>query len=341
MESIKIKTVLNQLKKDLIGKDSYRGVTLSYAWLANQFGHIALGFIPTFILHTSIKDIDGYENSICASLMVLSFWFLFELYNFLGPLLNKNKKYMFKPKWLNIAYDTFTDVVFFGLGAFLYTLYVNGITDRTALTVVILISIYLIKASSYWYLTKIYQYYANYPFQFRLSQWDFNIRDEEKETILNYMESNSSGNHLLVFGSHHSGKTSLGVGVLNELSIKHKVCLYTSAMKLFSFFLTKEKTKSNNHTIWSWKESEYLLVDDVNPGNPIEEELVSPKKIAQFLDSKNTKNIDEETSKLIASKNIIWVLGGQSSIAKENQWLEVLLKIGVDKNKIRKINLTT
>ena len=119
------------------------------------------------------------------------------------------------------------------------------------------------------------------------------------------------------------------------------MCLYTSAMKLFSLFLTKEKTKLNNHTIWSWKESEYLLVDDVNPGNPIEEELVSLKKIAQFLDSKSTKNIDEETSKLIASKNIIWVLGGQSSLVKENQWLEVLLKIGVDKNKIRKINLTT
>ncbi len=35
---ISLKDVLHQLKKDFIGKDSYRGVTLTYSWLANQFG---------------------------------------------------------------------------------------------------------------------------------------------------------------------------------------------------------------------------------------------------------------------------------------------------------------
>ncbi len=47
MKAISSKHVLKQLKDDLIGKDSYRGVTLTYTWLANQFGHFSLGFIPT------------------------------------------------------------------------------------------------------------------------------------------------------------------------------------------------------------------------------------------------------------------------------------------------------
>ena len=43
---VSAKRISMQLKYDLIGKDSYRGVTLSYAYLANQTGHFALAFGP-------------------------------------------------------------------------------------------------------------------------------------------------------------------------------------------------------------------------------------------------------------------------------------------------------
>ena len=48
--------IINQLKLDLIGKDSHRGVTLTYSWLANQFGHFSLGFIPTYLLCLGLKE---------------------------------------------------------------------------------------------------------------------------------------------------------------------------------------------------------------------------------------------------------------------------------------------
>ena len=83
--------IRNQLKADLIGKDSYRGVTLTYTWLANQFGHISLGFIPTFILYIVLSR---YYNNDTASLRAAVFisaaWFIFETFNFLGPLLLEN-----------------------------------------------------------------------------------------------------------------------------------------------------------------------------------------------------------------------------------------------------------
>lgn len=53
MVSISIKDIRNQLKADLIGKDSYRGVTLTYSWLANQFGHFSLGYAYTDSLFNS------------------------------------------------------------------------------------------------------------------------------------------------------------------------------------------------------------------------------------------------------------------------------------------------
>lgn len=83
--------IRNQLKADLIGKDSYRGVTLTYTWLANQFGHISLGFIPTFILYLILsRNHNNDWASFWAAIYISATWFIFETFNFLGPLLLSN-----------------------------------------------------------------------------------------------------------------------------------------------------------------------------------------------------------------------------------------------------------
>jgi hypothetical protein len=90
--------IRNQLKADLIGKDSYRGVTLTYTWLANQFGHISLGFIPTFILYLILcRYYNNDSASFWSAVLISAAWFVFETFNFLGPLLlskPSKKKYV-------------------------------------------------------------------------------------------------------------------------------------------------------------------------------------------------------------------------------------------------------
>lgn len=344
MSLIRFKHILAQLKADLIGKDSHRGITLTYAWLANQFGHVSLGFIPTFLIYSFFK----FEEPIRASLYVSLFWFLFELYNFLGPLLmkkvsyaknvyipNKNK-YVFQPSWKNIAFDTFTDVCFFILGAFLFSFLFRQ--DLWLIILLVALTLYLMLASNYWFLTKMYQHNANYPFQFRLSQWDYKIEEEDKLKVDNFLTNNSNGNHLLIFGSQLRGKTALGIGILNELSIKHKACLYSSAIKLYAYFFVEHDLKKEK--IWNWKNAEYLIIDDVNPGNPIKEDLISPEGFLKFLDPTSVGKMNKESSEILAKKNIIWILGNyKNSDIKENKWVQMLSYIGVEQNKISVINL--
>src|ERR1017187_5587599 len=70
--------IRNQLKVDLIGKDSYRGATLTYTWLANQFGHISLGFIPTFILYIILSRYYNNESaSFRAAVFISAAWVIF------------------------------------------------------------------------------------------------------------------------------------------------------------------------------------------------------------------------------------------------------------------------
>ncbi|MDP5104621.1 MAG: hypothetical protein NWQ31_00440 [Polaribacter sp.] len=345
-KNISVQRILQQLKADLIGKDSYRGVTLTYAWLANQFGHISLGFIPTFLVYYFL-NIEAFK----AALYVATFWFLFELYNFLGPLLSKKEsnsdvvfmpkksKYIFEPKWFNVAFDTFTDVCFFSAGSFLFAFCIYKFNNKMIIIVLAILAIYLLFATRYWYITKMYQFYARFPFQFRLSQWDFSINPSDKLKVENFLAVKNSGNHLLIFGSLSAGKTSLGVGMLNELSIKNNSCLYVSAIKMFSYFFKDEDAMLEAYEIWNWKTANFLMIDDINPSEPIQNALISPTKLVSFIDTLKPEN--KYNRALLKNKNIIWVLGSKQFLAEKNkdEWKEMLLNIGVEEQKISVINL--
>ena len=286
MNPISVADILRQLKADLIGKDSYRGVTLTYAWMANQFGHYSLGFIPTLILYFYLRDNSSFAHPAFAAAWIVSqAWLLFELYNFLMPLLSKKKskskivfmpsiRYNFEPAWGNVAFDTFTDLCFFWLGATSISLMLEF--SLNLLYIVIGILLVLLYPTCYWYLTKIYVQSANYPFQFRLSQFDLTVSDHNKEKIRSFRENKIGPKHLFIFGSKKSGKTSLSVGISTEKSIDHETCVYTTGMKLFSMFFEPEaKLAEKKEQLWTWRNSSLLIIDDINPGTPIDD-LVTP-----------------------------------------------------------------
>lgn len=346
MGTISAKKVIAQLTYDLIGKDSYRGVSLTYSWLANQFGHFSLAFVSTFGLYHILLCFECITKpSFWAGISVAVGWFLFEVYNFLGPLLfNKSKyakknisgNYTFQPDWKNVAYDTATDVVFFAIGAFTMS---NGLEHNQPILYILLaliaIVIYPVRD---WYLTKMYQQAACYPFQFRLSQWNKTVSDEQKATILDFVNTTETGKHLLLFGTNNSGKTSLSVAIGNERSIKHKSCSYTTAMKLFSLFYEPniDITEPNSLDLWVWRKAGLLIVDDVNPGLTIDSNLINP---STFYDFMNNDCFGSANIKALQS-NVIWVLGNNTPTDnKAQEWVDMLTKIGIEKSNIISLNL--
>jgi hypothetical protein len=343
MGKISTKDVLNQLKADLIGKDSYRGVTLTYSWLANQFGHISLGFIPTTILFFVFKNkLDPESAGIKAASYVALGWVCFELYNFLGPLLMKKKSssklvyvsgpsYQFQPAWLNIAYDTFTDLCFFAFGSFLsaYILvyFHGGITSTFSMMLWVLF-INILVHGRYWFLTKMYQQSAQFPFQYRLSQFDLPISELAKKTIQDWLVKSNTVKHLLVFGGVNSGKTSLSVGIANEKSIQHQAVLYTTATKLISLFFKAPEPNQTSSYPWNWRTSSFLVVDDINPGDPIQEDIISANHFLQLMDTYT--NANDANRNAIRNCSIIWVLGNDDAAKNlQDNWQKMLQSVGV------------
>lgn len=355
MNYITSKRILKQLKADLIGKDSYRGITLTYAWISNQFGHISLGFIPSLILFVVLKNYWDIQNPIIASICITVFWTLFELYNFLGPLLAKKQSksnlvyvaskesYSFKPDFKNVGFDTFTDVCFFMFGAFLCGCFLvkSGLEDVAAInlpisfSILILLIIVLFFFSKHWFVVKMFQQYAKYPFQFRLSQFNKKISDKNIATIKQYKNNENKGQHLLIFGGNHTGKTSLAVSLANEFSIKKKACYYTTAFKLFTLFFEEKQEKEE----WQWHNCEYLIIDDINPGDPVEKDIVSTEDFLSFILGQNPKRNDIENRNSIRNKNVIWVLGNTSDKRLENEWIGFLNLLEIPKDKIHIVAL--
>lgn len=354
---IRLRHVLRQLKDDFIGKDSYRGVTFTYSWMANQFGHFGLGYIPTIIACHCItrcfphRDIPPFR----VALFVSAGWLLFELYNFLGPLLlhrpskanglylPAKDKYVFQPAWGNIAFDTSTDLLFFWLGAYTAALLLDP--SAAVKWVLLGLGLALLYPAHYWFLTKMYLQYARFPTQFRLSQWERQADDGRRmktDVIRQYIQNaaKGGGHHLLMFGGRRSGKSLLAIGMGTELSIKRCTGSYYTAIKLFSLFSLNDEeiVQSEKCEVWSWRSASLLIIDDINPGWPVNSTFLSPEEVLRMICT--TVHGDPNVNKdCLRDKNVIWVLGDEA-VHKRRQWRSLLEDLNVSSDKVSEIQLS-
>ncbi|HCL04977.1 MAG TPA: ATP-binding protein [Chitinophagaceae bacterium] len=333
--------VKKQLHYDLIGKDSQRGITLSYGWLANQCGHCMLGFIPTHMLYLLLSRVFHVKGaSWKAAVSIALFWTLFEIYNVVKPIRQQKKEgALFEPDWKNIIHDTATDLGFFATGALLAGIFLGF--NWYLLAGLLIVGVVLIKPSKHWYYTKIFQQAAEFPFQFRLSQWNCNMGETDRKTVLQFLDRPKAGYHLLITGAYRTGKTSLAVAIANEWSIRHRTAKYATAIKLFSWMVESdllEPTVPSN--LWNWRQADCLVIDDLNTGLAHSGELISP---AVFLQHMKEGSYATQNLAALQQLNTIWVLGDIASVSAQtlqNSWQQMLSGMGIPADKIIEIDLS-
>jgi hypothetical protein len=343
MIQITVNQIINQLKSDLIGKDSYRGVSLSYSWLANQFGHFSFGYFTALIcfsIHINLGSIHIEPNLIQSIFISAILWTIFESLNFLGPLLfkknsqkiklNKNDSYTFKPDWLNVGFDTFTDLLYFYLGALFLALFNTEFHFLDIVFFILLILIFI--PFLYWYKTKIILQNCKFPQQIRLSQWKFELDEKQKLMVLDYISINNKESHLIITGKTGVGKTTLSIGMTTEMAIKREKISYFTSAKLVPLFFSNIKNENTNG-IWDWPDSDCLIIDDINPSEPINDTWVSPSTFFNYIYNPN-ENRDNRS--ILKHKKVIWLIGDKDKI---EDWKTMIMQIGIEREKIYHLNI--
>ena len=329
---ITFREILSTIHTDLIGKDSQRGITLTYGWFANQVGHFSLGFIPTFIVYTN------NHNALKSMLYVGLFWFLFEGYNVLSPLYKKEYKGngSFKVDWKNLLFDVSTDLSFFWTGGVIFYLLVHF--NISVLIAFLGAFFLLLFAVRYWFLTKLYQQNALFPYQFRLSQWNAKLSHLNIDTVNKVISRKESKTHFLIFGSKGKGKTRLMVGLGNELAIKNHKTTYSTFSKWVSMLEESDQTlKETSFSLWNWTQAEFLIIDDINPGSP---EISNKTKSSDIQNYLKTTNSDRNIKALV-NKSVAWVVGSCAETEKQEDWIRMLENIGVNSKDIHIVDLDT
>jgi hypothetical protein len=346
MEHISNKTIKEQRQEDLIGKDAYRGTSLTYAFLANQFGHFSLGFIPTVLVYLCLEKFNyNIKGEHWVFICVGISWTIFEIVNSYLNIFKhpdhaftkfKLKSFPFKPSWGNLFYDFITDVGFFWFGAFFAGAFY--VMDLFHSLIYILPFALLFIPYFYWYITRMYLQMPGYPVQYRLSQWQVEVEDEAKLGVYNFMHAAFSGTHLMIFGEDTHMNTMLGIGIATEKSFKHHKCSYTTVMKLCNLFAVKTPNVSflKPAPSWNWDNANYIVIDDVAVSNP----EITPIAADEF--KKNLLHIEfaERNKNVLKEKKIIWIFGKDDAAKSvERKWVDLLVEIGVAQKNIIAINV--
>ena len=141
-----------------------------------------------------------------------------------------------------------------------------------------------------------------------------------------------------MFGSKGSGKTTLAVAMATESSIKNHCCSYVTAVKLMSmFFELPEHNEQYARYLWSWRTCNVLVIDDINPGRPVRSDIITTNLFYELLN-----NVDNGPNNIehIKNKSIIWVMGSDDPTNQlEEKWRSLLMQIGIEKSKIKVIDL--
>jgi DNA replication protein DnaC len=163
------------------------------------------------------------------------------------------------------------------------------------------------------------------------------MRVHDSEKVGEFVSSEERGLHFVIMGQKRSGKTTISVGMGNELSIQHNRTTYTTLTKWVSTLdESDEQLLKGERSLWSWRQADFLIIDDINPGSPEEANLYSASNIYEIL--YNSK-CQEENRQALNVKSVAWVVGSCSCDENENSWIQMLENIGIVRDKIIVINL--
>ncbi len=309
---VTVQDILHQVGRDLFDKEVASAATYSYLWIADQMGHIGLGIVVVFAL--------GWIVPLFHLAPVWTHWLPLAIGMFLVSL------------WEYRAYRTYAALAtgmfpsgdaLLARNALIAAAYmVAGVAagfawhESTPIAVgVTAVAIpFLLVFAVPWLRQKIIWQKAGLPYLFRLSYSAAPIAKDDARKLQDLIDAQIAAGDkpapksvIILSGPLGAGKTSLACGIGTECAFGGVKVRYTSFDKLAQMAVAKsDDSGPQNINYWPWRESELLVVDDINSG-------VADNPYLNLDEFKAIVDGDFGPDKLcLGKRTTVWILGPKS-----------------------------
>ena len=346
-----IRRVATQSCHDLFGtKDVQDAITATYVWMADQIGHLTLGFVPTILLcwiasllwHAiGWSETSGWRDVIFVVLaaLVIGVWASKELTDLKDT--SGRTTGTFPEDSGDIVWNVKTALLYFGIGdllglaAFLWWVLVP---------IVLVLALWPALAVTFWWLRrKLAFQQAGLPYLFRLANFASKLDADLVKVVsdianlknrrTNFLavlvghdplpRTDPQLRHLLISGPLGAGKTSLCVGMGTEFAFALGKGRYLSATKLVQLTTgdvgdVTDRTYEDGLVLWNWRTCDFLIVDDVDAGVHAPAgmptvrslHLIEPAILVDALSDANGQSM----LTWLGAKRSAWVLGDTTDV---------------------------
>jgi len=310
---LNLKKIWKQVQLDLIGKDVQDAITYSYVWIADQMGHIGLGWASSIlcywmslliypllpaslqlpspfpdVLHHTFREAPYFWAVVMGTLVPLLIWAKLEL-GYL-QLAKKQSQQFFPLDIHDLQWNVRTALVYFYLGIFWGT---ATLVDLPVIGFAVLFAVVIVAAVAAirWIRQKMNLQQANIPGLFRLTNFQAENFAKGQDTamirtdLLNTIAFAENRKRLVVIaGSDRQAKTQLASGIATELLFNSHSLRYCD----YASFREYLDTNADDHGFrnlprWPWKETQALVLDGVAECLPAVGEQVDPVLFAQEI----------------------------------------------------------
>jgi hypothetical protein len=307
---VTLTTVFKQVGRDLFDKEVQSAATYSYLWIADQMGHIGLGLVIVFALSWISAaaglagTLDGWLPAI-AGIAVVCIW---ETKAYVAYAGDWTKLFPLDRKLL--ALNAGTAALYMAIGVVLGFFWQKP--PAIAASATVLAAALAVGLGVPWLRQKIVWQKAGLPFLFRLSNAKMTIALESAEKLDDLLRRylrcppatrSACGPIVILTGAIHAGKTSLACGIGTECAFQRAKVRYTTFDKLAQMAATDDDTGPPNIEYWRWRESEILIIDDVQSGS----RLRPHRDLARF--KREVKDDFGPLFSCVGRRMSVWVLG--------------------------------
>jgi hypothetical protein len=351
-----VREVIDQVVRDLFGKDVQDTATFSYEWVADQFGHFALGFEITLALSwiAAWRGYRGGQVGFWLGLAVVLVFVLKEADDFRREWVKaRDAKSVFKFNGLEIFFNTFTAVYYIAIGALVAGF---GLLNPLYGLIAILVAVPLTMGLGYWWLRrKLTFQQAGLPYLYRLATFPSPIARSDAEYIVRLSKPVPPGtapaiaDHLIIAGPLDAGKSSLAIGIGTEFAVRMQMGIgrYTTLAKLLQAVLKDGQWDKpefdDGRILWPWQTSDLLIVDDVDvlsdhvPGTSTD--VTTERRIVQSRVDTLKAKIPAPLQAALKYRRTVWVVGDVDD-GELTRWRGMIADIiGVGVERVRTVKL--